>query len=135
MIEKFEDFGFVTEDKQEQIDAKVQEKLGISLHNMCEALSASIQENADKISENIINMAPYGDYDKFTEDPIKMSDFLKIEAHKPENWKLNYIEMVDDSLIKFAFLCTAIDDGETFEGLVYVSKSGKIRHSFGQSTG
>ena len=74
-----------------------------------------------------------GNYEKLIEDNEGMAEFLKTEGHKPEHWELHYISCGEnDALIQFMFMNKAIDQGDTFKGLVYVSKSGKIRHAFAQ---
>ena len=80
----------------------------------------------------LTNIAPFGNYDKMIEDNDGMADFLKTEAHKVENWNLYGIEVspMNKELLSFIFKNPSIDDGEVFEGFVFVSKSGKIQHGF-----
>ena len=130
MIEEFKDLELEEKDKEEDIDRKVQEKLGISLAEIRKALSVSVQERAEEIVGGMINLAPHGDYDKLTEDKAEMAKFLRTEAHELEHWKLNYMDMKSDGLLHFAFLNSAIDEGDNFTGSVFVSKNGKIRHAF-----
>jgi dsDNA-binding SOS-regulon protein len=133
MIEKIQDLDLKTGDTDDQVDAKIKEKLGIGLTEMKEALSSAVRDKAEEISLDLMNIAPYGDYDKLIEDNEKMAEFLKQEAHKPENWELFSVQLREtDSLIQFKFMNSAVDQGDTFEGLVYVSQNGKIRHAFAQ---
>lgn len=134
MIEKFEDLGLTSEDNEEEkIDKKIQEKLNISLSDMKIALSEAIKKTADDIVVDIINIIPFGDYEKILEDKKDMSKFLIDEASKPEYWKLDHIKWtLESGLLKFLFACDAVDDGDSFQGIVFVSKNGRIRHAFAQ---
>lgn len=119
---------------EEKIDAVLQEKLGVGLENLRNALCESIKTRAEELALDLPNIAPYNDYGKLLEDNDSMATFLRDEASKLENWLLNSLQ--DDSknktLIKFLFLNKAVDDGHVLEGLVFVSKSGVIRHAFAQ---
>jgi hypothetical protein len=120
------------EDTAETIAVKVQEKLGTSLGHMQEALSKSLMERAEEMTLEMVNIAPHGDYDKLIEDNDGMAEFLKTEAHKPENWKLYGIRVSDvkKDLLSFVFANMAIDQGDSMSGYVFVSKAGKIKHAF-----
>jgi hypothetical protein len=132
MIEKFEDLNLEALDKEEQVDQKIKDKLGIDLLKIREALSECVKSRAEEMSLDILNIVPFGNYRDMIENNEEIAKFLKEEAHKAEHWKLHFIKL-DNNLIKFYFMCMAIDEGETFEGSVFVSKSGKIRHAFAQS--
>lgn len=134
MIEKLEDLGIVEKDKEEDIDKKIQEKLGLGLTELKQALSLSIQEKADELVADIINIVPFGDYSKILEDKADMAKFMREEAIDPKHWQLYVVEVTEHGMIKFMFVCTAVDDGDTMQGLVFVSNSGKIRHAFAQSS-
>lgn len=128
------DFFDLSKDKYEedQVGLKIQEKLGVSLMEMKEVLSKSVQDRAEEMTLELVNIAPFGDYEKMIEDNDGMAEFLKAEAHKVEHWKLEAIEVspLNKELLSFVFKNPSIDDGETFQGFVFVSKSGKIRHGF-----
>jgi hypothetical protein len=126
---EFKDLGLEEKDKEEQIDEKVREKLGIGLSEMRQALSESVQERAREIVEDMLNIAPMGDYEKLTEDKDEMATFLHDEAHKPEHWALSFLEVSGENL-HFSFFNKAVDEGDNFIGSVFVGKSGKIRHAF-----
>ena len=130
MIEKIDDLGLEDNDKLNDIDSKLKEHLGIGLEEMHQALSESVRSKAEEIADEMFNLAPMGDYDKLTEDKEEIAEFLRNEAHKPEHWRLNMMDIRKDGLIHFGFLNLAVDDGDNFIGSVYVSKSGQIRHAF-----
>jgi hypothetical protein len=132
MIEKFADLGLTSIDKIEVVDKLFQEKLGISFQTMTEALSTYVQANAEELSEQFINVAPYGDYSKLLEDKSSISLFFREEAHKPENWQADFVGTSKNSLIEIGFKNTAVDDGTNMEGFVFVSFGGIIRYAFAQ---
>lgn len=134
MIEKLEDLGFLEEDTIEQIDVKLQEKLGVSIATLQEPLSRYMVENAEVLTHDFPNVAPMGDYSKLLEDNDGIAEFFKTEGHKPEHWKLDGINLseVVKTLLTFEFHNVAIDDGESCSGFVYVSFDGKIKHAFAQ---
>jgi hypothetical protein len=117
---------------EENVSDKIQNKLGVSILQMKEILSKSVQDRAEEMTLELTNIAPFGDYEKMIEDNDGMASFLKTEAHKVEHWNLYGIEVssMNKELLSFIFRNPSIDDGETFEGFVFVSKSGKIRHAF-----
>lgn len=132
MIEKFEDLEIGEEDEEDAVAIKVKDKLGLSLEEMKNALKVFLLSNADRMAEDMMNIAPYGDYGELIEDKAPMSKFLQEDVSKIENWKLNYIKSGKDSNISFIFLSSAVDDGDVFRGFVVVSFSGKILHTFCQ---
>ena len=134
MIEKLGDLDLSDKDTEEDIDKKIKEKLGLGLTEMKQVLSLSIQEKADEIVADVINIVPFGDYSKILEDKADMAKFLREEAIDPKHWLLYAVELTEHGMIKFMFLCSAVDDGDTMQGLVFTSKSGKIRHAFIQSS-
>lgn len=133
-MEDYKDLGFVKEDTAETIDEKLKEKLGITLADIKVPLSNYLKDKAEELTHQFPNIVPYGDYDKMLEDNDSMADFLRNEASKPENWKISWIEPVKGklNLIQFGFECTAIDDGETFKGHVFIGMNGSIKHAFAQ---
>ena len=119
---------------EDKVALKIQTKLGTSLDQMKDALSKSVQERAEELTLDFVNIAPMGDYEKLLEDNDSMAQFLKEEAHKPEHWKLEsiFVNAVNKELLSFVFKNIAVDDGEGFEGFVFITKRGKIKHSFAQ---
>lgn len=119
---------------EEKISSVLQEKLGVSLESLRNSLSESVKNRAEELALDLPNIAPYNDYGQLLEDNDSMSAFLREEASKLENWFLKSLQ--DDSknktLIKFVFLNKAVDDGHVLEGIVFVNKSGVIRHAFAQ---
>jgi dsDNA-binding SOS-regulon protein len=118
--------------EEDQVAAKIQNKLGTSLEQMKEVLSKSVIDRAEELTLDFVNIAPMGDYDKLLEDNDSMAEFLKMEAHKLEHWKLYkiFVSDVNKDLLSFVFKNIAVDDGENFEGFVFVTKTGKIKHGF-----
>lgn len=134
MIEKFEDLDLDNCDDVGSVESKINEKLNISVHEMKAALSASVVENADELSGDIFNIAPMGDFSKLIENSTGIASFLKEEAHKVEHWELSGVHLADEKrkLLTFKFHNKAIDDADVFQGFVYVSFEGKIKHAFAQ---
>lgn len=121
-------------DLVEQITALLQEKLGVSVEQMTTALSEWMVAHAEEMTLDIPNIAPHGQYDKILENNDDMANFLKTEAHKPENWKMFSLGRTKDKppMLEVIFINTAVDDGETMHGYVFLGLSGKIRHAFAQ---
>lgn len=119
---------------EEKISAILQEKLNIDLGILRNSLCESIKKRAEELALDLPNIAPYNDYGKLLEDNDSMASFLRDEAAKPENWLLSSLQEdnKNKSLIKFYFANKAVDDGHVLEGLVFVNKSGIIRHAFAQ---
>lgn len=156
MIESFEDLDLKNVLKPEDIEGPVQplspeeewkqtlakmdtifqEKLGVSIEQLKQSLSEYVVSHAEELTHEFVNIAPLGDYSKLLEDNDSMAEFLKTEAHKSEHWYLVGISPSDvqKNLISFSFGNKAVDDGENFEGFVYVSFQGKIRHAFAQGS-
>lgn len=134
MIEKLEDLDLQVEDSMEQVEVKVQEKLGISVMEMRAALSSHVVEKAESLTHEFVNIAPLGDYGALLEDNDSMAEFLKTEAHKPEHWQLYGVRTsdVNPNLLSFNFSNDSVDDGDVFQGFVFVSLQGKIKHAFAQ---
>lgn len=134
MIEKFEDLELDTCDTLESIELKLQEKLSIDTQTMKEALSNFVVQNAENLSKEFVSLAPFGDYSKLLEDSKDIMGFLKSSAHKPEYWKLAGVRAPEEgkNLLTFNFSNTAMDESDIFEGFVYVSFEGKIKHVFAQ---
>jgi len=121
-------------DGMEAVDKLLQEHLHISLAECTQALSNSLAERAEELLPDLFNLAPYGDYEKFTEDEVIILQFLKEEAVKPENWELQFMEVKkkDDQLLEMIFFNKAVDDGDILKGFVFLGLSGVIRHAFTQ---
>lgn len=116
------------------VDAILQEKLGLSLNTMKENLAQKLQEKARELTLNMRNIAPHADYSKLLEDNDSMANFLKSDAYEIKNWKLRGIRQgAEDSkfshLFKFSFDNIAVDQGETLNGIIFINKNGKIKHS------
>lgn len=141
MIEKIADLNLPEPDADipeeefwQQVDAALQEKMGLSIASLTEQVCNSIKIRAEEVALDLPNIAPYGDYGAMLEDNDSMSEFLKTEASKPENWKLTkiHVDHKNENLIKFLLMCKAVDDGDVLQGLVFTNKSGEVRHSFCQ---
>ena len=137
MIESFKDLNFDDTKEEADIDKILQEKLGISLAYMAEALQGALKKRAEEFVAEMVTVAPYGDYGKLMEEPEAILTFLRDEASKQENWKIYFIEVKKekDQLIEFIFHNKAVDDGDFLKGFVFVGLSGKIRHVFPQVNG
>ena len=119
------------------MDKLIREHLGIGFSECAQALSDSLTERAEELAEETINLAPYGDYDKITEDKEVIAKFFKEEAVKVENWEIQFVEIrkATDQLMEMVFFNKAVDDGDILKGFVFVGISGKIRHAFVQVAG
>jgi hypothetical protein len=133
MIKNLDYFDLKEGDDNETVIKKVTDKLGVSIDQMKEAISLAVQTKASDIALDIFNIAPFGDYSKLLEDSDSIVDFLKTEAYKPEHWELECFNLEKSNLIKFIFVCNAIDDGDLLEGFVFVNEAGKIKHAFAQA--
>lgn len=134
MIENFDDLGLTDKDEVAQVAEKVQEKLGVTVAEMQAALGTYVQGHAEELTHEFVNIAPLGDYGKLLEDNDSMAEFLKSEGFKSEHWELRGIRLSDvqKNLLSFEFANKSVDDGESFQGFVYVSFQGKIKHAFAQ---
>lgn len=133
MINDISELNLEQTDDLEAINLKVKEKLGVEISTMIDKLSEYVKEKAEVLSNKFINIIAYGDYSRILESQSDIINFLKDEASKPENWKMIYVAPYEDTdLIQFAFDNSSIDDGDVFQGFVFLSKSGKIRHFFAQ---
>ena len=88
MPDSFKDIPFGEAKESEEIDKILQEHLKIGLAECAEALSKALLERAEELAPELTSLAPYGDYDKLTEDTDTIIKFLKEEATKTENWKI-----------------------------------------------
>jgi hypothetical protein len=134
MPDSFKHIPFGDAKKTEEIDALLQEHLKISLNDCHEALSNSLQKRAEEMAAELTSLAPYGDYGKLTEDPEIITTFLREEATKLDNWKIEFLEVKSDKdqLMELVFHNKAVDDGDILKGFVFIGLSGKIRHAFPQ---
>lgn len=129
-----DDLGFIEGTGSEEWDLKLQEKLGLKILDLQNAICDWIKNNAEEISQDFVNIAPLGDYGNLLEDNDSLALFLREESAKPEHWELMGVKSTDNqNMIQFIFDCSAVDDGNTFKGFVFVGKSGKIRHAFAQN--
>jgi hypothetical protein len=137
-MEDLKELDFSKLETIEQIEAYVQEKMGANFSEMKATLSANLKDKAEELTLEFTNIAPYAEYDKMLEDNDSMAVFLKEEATKEENWLLNQLEVVkhaNQDMLEIVFTNKAVDDGDTLEGYIFLSKSGKIRHAFTQGNG
>lgn len=154
MIEKFADLELDSLDTEEDVEDPTQsisleeynkrrmakaeaifkEKLGITFDELKQSLSKYTVEHAEELTHEFVNIAPFSDYSKLLEDNDSMAEFLKTEAHKVEHWVLQGVKQSDvkENLVSFEFMNDSVDDGDVFQGFVYVSFQGIIRHAFTQ---
>ena len=137
MVESFKEILAGEYKEIEELDKVFQEKLNLSFADCTQALCDSLKQRAEELTEDLPSVAPYGDYGKLTEDPAVITKFLQDEASKPENWKIEFVEVkkANDQLMEMVFSNKAIDDGDVLKGFVFVGLSGKIRHAFAQVHG
>lgn len=133
MVDNWDDLGLVDGGGEEQWSLQIQEKLGISLAELKSAISSWMVNHAEELSLNFLTVTPHGDYGKMMEDNDEMADFFRKEASSPQYWKLSGGKTEGENMFQFCFDCTAVDEGESLRGYVYVGKSGKIRHAFAQN--
>lgn len=117
-----------------KIDEILKEKLNLGLEDVKKPLLEYLTSHAEEVCLELPNIVPFGDYDKILEDNDSMAQFLKTDAADSKHWLL-YAVSDDDKfpqLIRFLFLCTAIDEGEALKGTVFASKTGVVRHAFVQ---
>lgn len=134
MINNISDLELKNEDTLDHLDAKLKDKLGIDISTMVSLLSTFVIDKAPELAGDFINIIPYGEYDKMIEESADITKFLAEEASKPDNWSLYAItpSNVNSELIQFIFNNSSIDEGDLFQGHVFVNKSGKVRHVFTQ---
>lgn len=134
MIDKLTDLPLDDVKEPEAIDKVLREHLGMGFSECAEALSKSLLQRTNELVGEMINLAPYGDYDKLTDNPETMLNFLKEEASKQENWQIEFLEVKkpQEHLMELVFFNKAVDDGDILKGFVFVGLSGIIRHAFVQ---
>ncbi len=132
MINSLKDLELSEDDTLEMVNTKVNNCLNLSLEDMQISLQNSLQQRCEEVAQDYRLIAPYGDYGKSIEDTQQIAQFLKEEASQSKNWKLQYIQdhETNSNLIQFNFANLSVDEGDSCYGVVLVSKSGKIRHSF-----
>ena len=122
-------------------EAQLKESFNLSFFDLQKELGVWISGNADKISRDIMNIAPYGDYGKLIEDASEISKFVQEDCSKPETWKLigakkvklyepDNKKNIDFECLQFCFTCEAVDEGDYLLGSVYVNEFGKVKHTF-----
>ena len=111
------------------------EKLDTSLDKLSDLLAEAIKTKAEEVTKDMVNIICHNDYGRVLEDPAKMTAFLVDEASKPEVWKCSDIEATEQELVKITFKCKIVDEGDNFIGVIFLSKSGMLRHIFFQDTG
>jgi len=133
-MDVLDDLGLEAGASIEKWDEQLQEKLGLKIIDLQNAICEWIKKNSEELTHEFVNIAPSGDYGKLLEDNDSMAEFLKNESAKPEHWNLMAARGNENpNLIQFMFDCEVVDEGDTFKGFVFVSKSGKIRHAFAQN--
>lgn len=123
------------EGTSEEVKAKLEEKLGIKITDLREALEKYTQEHAGELGKDFITLAPYGDYGKLLEEENEIASFINEEAALAKNWALAYLEQADtrlvsENLLEFVFINTAMDEDEALRGIVYIGAGGKVKHVF-----
>jgi len=134
MVEKFTDLKFTEAKSKEEIDQILKDNLGIGLSECSQVLSDSLNQRAEELVEDFINIIPYNDYSKILEGKEDILKFLRKESIKNENWELQFVEVKkeQDQLMELVFFNKSVDDGDILKGFVFLGLSGKIRHAFVQ---
>jgi hypothetical protein len=134
MVDSLQDLKLEDSDTLEEIYKKIQDGLGISVYDMRAALSKYVVDKAEELAKDFVNIIPFGDYDRIIEDYKPIVAFLRDHASKEDNWELYSATLCEtnNTLISFYFKNLSVDDGEALSGFVYVSFSGKIKHTFAQ---
>jgi len=115
-------------------DRQIQEKLYVSLDNMKNEIINWVRDNTMSLAEQFKYVVAFGDYDRFFDEKQLIQGFFAEEASKIENWIISGAKLdLKLNLIKFAFSCKAIDEGDSLKGYVYVSENGKVKHAFAQN--
>lgn len=137
MIDSIADLGLKDLDHKapnfwELFDNIIQEKIGINLATIKQSLIDYVVAHAEELSLELPNLSPHGNYAKMIENNDGMTEFLKNELTNLDLWQVKGISEHDQykQLLRFEFICTAVDDGETLDAKVFVSKAGIIRHAF-----
>jgi len=134
MIESLDELVFAPEDTEEQIWAKLKDMIGVEQEQITASLSKMTVDKSNSIVNQFENIAPHNDYGKFLTTESDMAYFIENEASKPENWDLIDVSVNSDkNLVNFKFLNKAVDDGNSLAGFVWVSKTGKIKHTYAQN--
>jgi len=129
-----DDLGFIEGAGPDKWEEVLQEKLGLKIVDLQKSICDWVTDNIETLSQDFINICPSGDYGKLIEDYNSISKFLKEETTKPEAWKIMGVRQNSNpNMIQFIFDCDVVDEGDTFKGFVFVSKTGKIRHAFAQN--
>lgn len=126
---------YTKEEYVELIQNIAQDIFKISFDEMKQTLCSFVDNHAEELSRQFINIAPFGDYDLLMESNDEMTSFLRQEATKLENWHIMSLfpSDVNKGLMEFIFVSSVCgDDDEEFKGFVYVNDSGKIKHAFAQ---
>jgi hypothetical protein len=127
------EFDIKKDDKVDLILSKVLAKLQLSEIDMKNKMSQYCADNAEKIIEKCLNIAPYDDYGRFMESMPEMIKFVKEESGKEQNWKLHsIIEHKNKDWLEFVYNNISIDDGKPLKGHIYVDLKGNIKHAFAQ---
>lgn len=135
MIESFDDIKFDESiDSVEKLFASLKDQCNIDIEECKKALSASLKVRAEELLDDIINIAPYGNYERLLEKSEEILPFLQEDASAIENWKLEFIYPVKDNnkLLELVFVNAALDDGDLLKGYAFVGITGAVRHSFCQ---
>lgn len=140
IMKKITDLKFTDEQTEEERSALIfdfiKSEFNLQREDLITGLATYVQSNAEKLSMNMMNIAPHGNYSKMLHNDDDMAQFLKTEAHEDKNWKLSMISPEHKlNLLRFEFSNKAVDDGESLKGMVYVSYQGKVKHAFAQIEG
>lgn len=117
-----------------KLDEVLRKKLNVGLEDIKKPLLEYLVSHAEELTLELPNIVPFGNYEKMLEDNDSMTQFLKTEAADSKHWIIWEVSSDEKfpQLIRFAFICQAVDDGGSLKGTVFVSKTGVVRHAFVQ---
>lgn len=118
----------------EQIKDFIKNKLNDQFPEISQKLSDALKEKAEEICSQIVSIVPYGDYDRYTDEPKDILNFIKNDACQPDNWLLDAVSIEESGLLKVEFSNKSVDDGDgsLVRGFVFMNNGGVIRHFFVQ---
>lgn len=132
-MQSFDDLNLSPEDTLDTALPKIVEMMGISVEEIKTSVLSSVSRKYEDIAKEFPNLAPYNNYKKLMTEKPEISEFIKTECIKPENWKLARIKLTklgETDMMQFTFDCTAMDEENPLKGFVFVNKNSKVKYSF-----
>jgi hypothetical protein len=124
-----DDFGLKSGAGEEAWIKNIKEKLNVDVCDLQKAINDWVLSNAAELANGMINIVPFGDWSKIIEDQDGKVSFLS--ELKAEYWKISGAEFSKNlGCLIIKFYCSSVDEGDTLEGYTYLSKEGRVFHSF-----